>query len=170
MLGVSRARSPWPPAHAARLVLDGRCSRINREADKRERRCQVASARRPPRAMPRGACRDLENDLRAARIGKLSKADQKSSCVCLYDRHESGSTSPDDWPPQILEAILCQSARIRRVGHGYFPRQYRSRTGFQWCIISHRTSRYASLWSFATTSKVDRRVSGSPVALSEPSD
>ena len=37
------------------------------------------SAGQVARATPRGACRDLENDLRAARTGKLSKADQKSS-------------------------------------------------------------------------------------------
>src|SRR5262245_45416359 len=36
-LGASRAHSPWPPAHAARLVLDSRYPRISREANKRER-------------------------------------------------------------------------------------------------------------------------------------
>src|SRR6266700_1415938 len=58
----------------------------------------------------------------AARIGKLSKADQKSSCVCLYDRHESGSMSFHDWPPQISDASCASPREFDASRHGYFTR------------------------------------------------
>ena len=96
------------------------------------------------------------NDLRAARTGKLSKTDQKSSCVCLYDRHQSGSTSLYDWPPQILDAIVCQSARIRPVKAQIFralvqephfvPVVYHFSSSFKGSVITE----------FCETSNVDR--------------